>query len=208
LRISDPAFTQIKLSLAIGDTRGAQLLANPKVDRALFKNQNVIQTAQAGQGFPKNISVGVMRWKFSPKVSDVQDAPISFNVWVNEAGPNTWNITVEYELAGGDPLRDVTVSIPYTTTEPSISSFDAIYEVSGDSIDWTIGAIDEDNANGSFEFEAQASDESEFFPMSVHFSKTKPFVDVDVSSVTLLSMSQDINFSKEVKSVADSYKIV
>ena len=199
------------------------MLSHPKVDRALFKDQKVIQNAQAGQGFPKNQSIGVVKWKYSLKSGASPDPPISFTVWVSEAGTNTWNITVEYEWAGGDPLRDVTVSIPYATTEPSIASFDAIYEVSGDSIDWTIGAIDGDNANGTFEFEAQAKDESEFFPMSVSFTKTRPFVDIDVrllhprnmtltvqqvASVTLLSMNQDINFSKEVKSVSDSYKIV
>jgi hypothetical protein len=180
LLISDPAFTQIRLKLAVDDVHGAQMLTHPKVDRALFKSQNVIQSAQAGQGFPKNNPIGVMKWKYSPKAGNFPNPPIGFTVWVNDAGDNTWNITVEYEWTGGDPLRDVTVSIPYATTEPSIASFDAIYEVSGDSIDWTIGAIDGDNANGTFEFEAQAKDESEFFPMSVSFTKTRPFVDIDV----------------------------
>jgi hypothetical protein len=181
LRISDPSLTQIRLNLALGEIHGAQLLAHPKVNRELFKSQSVIQNAQATQGFPKNQSIGVVKWKYWPKSGNFPDPPIGFTVWVSEAGANTWNITVEYEWSGGDPLRDVIVSIPYSTAEPSISSFDAIYEVSGDSIDWTIGAIDESNANGSFEFEAQASDESEFFPMAVSFGKTRPFVDVDVS---------------------------
>jgi coatomer subunit delta len=180
LRITDPSLTQIKLNLLIGDSRGARLTAHPKVDKTLFKNQNVIQTSQSGQGFPANQSIGVMRWKLTPKVSDIDDAPITFNVWVNDAGGNTWNITVEYEWTGGDPLKDVVVTIPYSTSEPAVSSFDAVYEVSGDSIDWTIGTVDEENASGSFEFEAQATDDSDFFPMIAHFSKTKPFVDIDV----------------------------
>jgi len=142
------------------------------------------------------------------KASEVNDAPLNFNVWVNEAGGNTWNITVEYEWNGGDALKDVIVSIPFSTDEPSITSFDAVYEVAGDSVDWTIGAVDENNSSGSFEFEAQAADESEFFPMSVQFSRTKPYVDIDVTSVALVNMNQDIGFSKEVKSGSDSYKIV
>lgn len=122
-----------------------------------------------------------MRWKLTPKPSDIDDPPITFTVWVNDAGGHTWNITVEYEWKGPDALKDVTVTIPYSTSEPAVSSFDAVYEVSGDSIDWTIGTVDDSNANGSFEFEAQAADEGELFPMAVHFSKTKPFVDIDVS---------------------------
>lgn len=185
LRISDPSLTQVKLSLAVGNTRGAQLTVHPKVDKTLFKNSKIIQLADPSKGgFPANNAIGVMKWKLAPKAGDIDDVPITFTVWVNNAGNTTWNITVEYEWTGGDPLRDVTVTIPYQTSEPSVSSFDAIYEVSGDSLDWTIGAVDDDNATGSFEFEATAESDHEFFPMSVHFSKTKPFIDVDVSLPT------------------------
>ena len=96
-----------------------------------------------------------------------------------------YNITVEYELTGGDSLKDVTVTISYQTDEPNVSSFDAVYEVSGDSIEWNIGAVDDANSSGSFEFEAQAGSDSEFFPMNVRFSKATPFVDVDVSRLSL-----------------------
>jgi hypothetical protein len=162
-------------------------MAHPKVDKALFRNQKIIQMSESGKGFPTNQTIGVMRWKTTLKGSDIDDPPLTFTIWVNDAGGNTWNVTVEYEWTGGDPLKDVIVTIPYQTSEPAVSSFDAVYEVSGDSIDWTIGTIDEDNANGQFEFEAQATDDAEFFPMMVHFNKTKPFVDLDVSSSNILS---------------------
>ncbi|EHK96275.1 putative Coatomer subunit delta [Glarea lozoyensis 74030] len=163
--------------------------------------------ANTAKGFPVNISVGVLRWRATPKPDDSSALPITFTVWVNRGSDDTYNITVEYELTGGDPLKDVTVVIPYSTSEPAVSSFDATYEVSGDSLEWTIGLVDEDNASGSFEFEAQAADENEFFPMQVKFSKTKPFIDVDVHDVTLLEMDETVTFSKEIKSVADSYLI-
>ncbi|KNG44438.1 coatomer subunit delta [Stemphylium lycopersici] len=206
LKITDPSFTQVKLDLATGDTRGAQLMTHPKVDKTVFRNDKVIQLADTSKGFPSNMGIGVMKWKLAPRPDDVSDPPITFRVWVEDSG-NTYNITVEYELTGGDSLKDVTVIIPYQTDEPNVSSFDAVYEVSGDSIEWNIGAVDEANSSGSFEFEAQAGSDSEFFPMNVRFSKATPFVDVDVSSVTLLSMGQDISFSKDVKSVAENYSI-
>ena len=62
-----------------------------------------------------------------------------------------------------------------------MSSFDAVYEVSGDSLEWNIGTVDADNSTGSFEFEAQADSDAEFFPMRVRFTKSKPFVEIDVS---------------------------
>ena len=185
LKITDPSFTQVKLDLATGDTRGAQLMTHPKVDKTVFRNDKVIQLADTTKGFPSNMGIGVMKWKLAPRPDDVSDPPITFRVWVEDSG-NMYNITVEYELTGGDSLKDVTVTIPYQTDEPNVSSFDAVYEVSGDSIEWNIGAVDEANSSGSFEFEAQAGSDSEFFPMNVRFSKATPFVDVDVSYYNLL----------------------
>ncbi|KAF2461754.1 hypothetical protein BDY21DRAFT_329538 [Lineolata rhizophorae] len=208
LRISDAALTQLKLALAVNNSRGAQLTCHPKVDKMQFKNARVIQPAESAKRFPSNSSVEAMRWKLAAKAGDIDDAPITFTVWVNDAGGKMFNVTVEYEWTGGDPLKDVSVTIPYVTSEPSVSSFDAVYEVSGDSIEWNIGAVDEENANGSFEFESLGESESEFFPMAVRFTKTKPFVDIDVPTVTLLNENQEINFSKDIRSMAGSYLIV
>lgn len=180
LKISDPSFTQVKLDIATGDIRGAQLMTHPKVDKTAFRNDKTIQLADSSKGFPSNMGIGVMKWKLAPRADDVSDPPITFRVWVEDSG-NMFNITVEYELTGTDPLKDVTVTIPYETDEPNVSSFDAVYEVSGDSIEWNIGAVDEANSSGSFEFEAQAGSDADFFPMRVRFAKSKPFVDVDVS---------------------------
>lgn len=185
LRISDPAFTQVKLDLAVGNSRGAQLITHPKVDKAVFKNSRTIQLADTSKGFPSNMAIGVMKWKLAPKPEDIDDPPITFRVWVEDSG-KTFNITVEYEWTGGDVLKDVSVTIPYSTDEPAVSSFDAVYEVSGDSLEWNIGLMDDGNASGSFEFEASADSEAEFFPMRVRFLKTKPFIDVTVSKIAFL----------------------
>lgn len=181
LRISDPSLTLVKLDLALGNTRGAQLITHPKVDKTAFRNAKTIQLADTSKGFPSNMAIGVMKWKLVLKPEDVDDPPITFRVWVEDSG-KTFNITVEYEWTGTDPLKDVSVTIPYSTSEPAVSSFDAVYEVAGDSLEWNIGLVDDTNASGSFEFEASADSDGEFFPMKVRFSKTKPFIDVDVSS--------------------------
>ena len=180
LRISDPSLTKVKLSLTANASHGAQFRTHPNVDRGLFTSSKAIQMSNVARGFPVNNSVGVLRWRATPKTDDTSALPISFTVWVNKGSEGNFTLTVEYELTGGDELKDVTVMIPYVTSEPSVSSFDATYEVSGDSLEWTIGTVNEENANGSFEFDAQADDENEFFPMQVRFSKTTPFIDVDV----------------------------
>lgn len=181
LRVSDPSLTKIKLALQALPSHGAQFRTHPNVDRNMFNGSKVIQMTRTDRGFPVNNAVGVLRWRASPKADDPASCPITFTVWINRDG-SKFNITVEYELTGGDALRDVSVVIPYQGSEPVVSSFDAAYEVSGDMLEWNIGTVDDENPNGSFEFEADSADENDFFPMSVRFSKSTPYVDVDVST--------------------------
>lgn len=209
LRITDPSFTKLKLALLANPTQGAQFRTHPNVDKAVFTNSSTIQLKDTSKRFPSNSDIGVLRWRVANSGSDNADIlPISFSVWVTKGSDST-NVTVEYNVSGSDPLRDVVVTIPYGTTEPVVSTLDALYEVSGDSFDWNIGTVDESNSNGSFEFESAGdSDESEFFPMNVRFSKVKPFVEVDVKDVSLLEMEgENTGFSKDVRSVAESYVI-
>ncbi|KAI1330362.1 putative coatomer subunit delta [Xylariaceae sp. FL0255] len=207
LRISDPSLTKVKLNLSANPTHGAQFNTHPNVDRALFNNSRTIQMSNVARGFPVNNGVGVLRWRASPKTDNTSALPINFTVWINKGMEGNYTITVEYELTGGDELKDVSVVIPYATSEPSVNSFDAVYEVSGDSLEWTIGTVTEENANGAFEFDAQADGEDEFFPMQIRFSKSSPFVDVDVSSVLLVEENEEVTFSKDIKSVAGNYLV-
>lgn len=181
LRVSDPSMTKIKLDLVANPSQGVQFKTHPNVDKSQFNDVKAIQLKDTTKGFPVNNSVGVLRWSMTAPADASGVLPITFTVWVNKGSDDTFTITVEYEMTGSDSLQDVVVVIPYSTSEPAISSFDAQYEVSGDSLEWTIGTVDGSNATGAFEFEAQAEDEAEFFPMDVRFSKSKPFVDVDVS---------------------------
>ena len=182
LRISDPSLARVKLDLVANPTHNAQFKTHPNVDKGQFSASKAIQLKDLSKSFPVNTPVGVLRWSATAPADATGVAPITFNVWVNKGSGDEYTFTVEYELSGSDSLRDVVVTIPYSTSEPSITSLDAVYEVSGDTVEWNIGNVEESNSSGSFEFEAQAEDEAEFFPMSVHFTKSRPFVDVDVSS--------------------------
>ncbi|KAK3896485.1 putative coatomer subunit delta, partial [Staphylotrichum tortipilum] len=207
LRVTDASLTKLKLHLDATPSHGAQFRTHPNVDKNAFNSSKTIQMANTARGFPVNNAVGVLRWRAAPKADDTSVLPITFTVWVNKGSDGNCTLTVEYELTGGDTLKDVSVVIPFASAEPSISSFDAVYEVSGDSLEWSIGTVSEENPSGAFEFEAQTDDENEFFPMQVRFSKTAPFVDVDVQSIELLEMNEEVTFSKDIKSVAESYTI-
>lgn len=200
LYISDPSLTKVKLNLVANATHNAIFQTHPKVDKGVFSNSKTIQLRDNSKGFPPNSSVGVLRWTASAPAQSNDVLPLNFTVWVNRSSDGFFLVTVEYELTGTASLRDVAVTIPYGTSEPAVTSFDASYEVSGDSLEWSIGAVDESVSTGHFEFEAQAEDEGEFFPMSVRFTQDKPFVDVDVS-FSFISMAHfplywnDANFN-------------
>lgn len=180
LRISDASLTKVKLDLVANQAHGAQFRTHPNVDKNLFTSSKIIQMTNATKGFPVNNSVGVLRWRAAPKADDSTAIPITFTVWVNKGSDDSHTVTIEYELTGGDPLEDVAVIVPFAAGEPSVSSFDTTYDISDNQLEWTIGHIDESTGSGSFEFEAQASDENEFFPMQIRFSKSQPFINVDV----------------------------
>ncbi|KAJ9645658.1 coatomer subunit delta [Knufia peltigerae] len=208
LKIADPALT--KLALRVSADEGplrAQFRTHPNVDKNLFNTSRTIQLKDTTKRFPSNNSIGVLRWRATAPADTPDILPLTFTAWVNKSD-DTYTITVEYELTNTDmTLRDVSVTIPYSSSEPAVSSFDAMYQVTGDSLEWTIGTIDADNASGSFEFEAQADDDGEFFPMTVSFEMTKPFVEVDVLAARLLEMDEDVDFEKIVKANADGFMI-
>ena len=149
LKISDPSLTKVKLDLNATPSHGAQFRTHPKVDKPLFNSSQAIQLKDQATGYPINQSVGVLRWTASAQADAGEVLPISFTVWSNKGSDDSVTITVEYELTGDDSLNDVVVLIPYATAEPVVSSFDAIYEVTGDSVEWKIGPVDQSNSSCS-----------------------------------------------------------
>jgi len=182
LRVSDSTSAQIKIHLALGDIKGAQLNSHPKVDKTVFKNDKIIQLTDTTKSFPINQSIGVMRWKLSAKAGEISDAPITFTAWVNEGSQGSFNVNLEYDVPHAvDTLSNVAMHIPFPSSEPSVTSTDASYDMHENTMIWNIGDVSADNATGSFEFEVSADNEGEFFPMEITFSKSRPYVDVDVS---------------------------
>lgn len=181
LRISDSSVAQVRVDLDCGDLRGAQLNTHPKVDKTVFKNDKIIQLQDTSRGFPISQQIEVLRWRTASKTDDGTEVPIKFTAWVNEGSPGMFTVTVEYELSGSDALSGVELAIPFNGDEPTVTSSDAEYDLEAGSLVWKIGDVHDGASSGSFDFEAQAANDADFFPMDVRFSKTKPYVEVDVS---------------------------
>ena len=124
-KTTDPSLAKVKLDVLANATNGAQFRTHPKIDKALFNGSKIIQLQDTSRGFPTNNSIDVLRWSASPNAEAADILPINFTVWVNK-GSDNYNVTIEYELTGGDNLRDLAVTVPYTAGEPEVSSFDAV----------------------------------------------------------------------------------
>ncbi|RMZ75589.1 hypothetical protein DV737_g5204, partial [Chaetothyriales sp. CBS 132003] len=207
LKITDAALTKLTLSLHADEgPLKAQFRTHPNVDKNLFASSKVIQLKDTSKRFPTNNSIGVLRWRATAPADTPDVLPITFTVWVTKAS-DSYTVTIEYELTStSSPLNHVVVTIPYVT-EPAVTSLDSDYQLGADTLEWSIGTVDESNASGSFEFEATTDDESEFFPMSVKFDLGKPFVGVDVISATLIEEGEEMNFEKTVRSTSDGFLI-
>lgn len=180
LRVTDGSMSQVKIHLDCGDLKGAQLSTAPKVDKAVFKDDKVLRLTDASKGFPVNTTIKVMQWLLPSKTVEQSELPIKLTAWVNEDSSGSYSVTLEYEVTGGDMLENVSVSIPFAGDEPSVGSSDAHFDVEDNMLVWHIGDVAEE-ATGSFDFEVQASSDADLFPMDVKFTKTRPFVDIDVS---------------------------
>lgn len=180
LKVSDPKLTKVKLIIETNTSHNVQFRTHPNVDKNLFNESKIVQMNNVSKGFPINNSVGVLRWRTTPRLDDPSSVPITFTVWSSKISDDSFNMTIEYELTGNNSLSNVSITIPYSTGEPLISSQDVNYDISEDSIEWSVGWVDELHPTGSFEFESQAGDENDFFPMQVKFANTKPYIDFQV----------------------------
>ncbi|ATY67257.1 Coatomer subunit [Cordyceps militaris] len=200
LKVSDASMTKIKLALQTSPSEKAEYKTHPKIDRPIFDDSKILQMKNTASGFLFNKDLGVLKWKVAPKKRELEPCPITFTIWIDNDS-SKYNITVEYELTGGSSVADVSVVIPYRRSKPVVSSSDASYSAAGNVLEWRIGTVDDENSQGSFEFEAEAADEDDFFPMSVRFSKaTSTPHHIDVSSVSLVEDDEEVTFSKEIKS--------
>lgn len=210
LKITDPALTKINLALAAEEGPLKTIFTpHPNLNKNLFTSQKLIQLKDASKNFPTNTSTPVLRWRATAAADTPDVLPINFTVWTSRSTDDAFTVTVEYQLADAFAdsadvvLSDVSLTIPYQSSEPSVSSFDAQYSVTGDSLEWTIGAVDSSNNSGSFEFEAQADDEGEFFPMQIRFDMPKPYVGVDVLAAKLMDEDEEVTFDKVVRTRGD-----
>ncbi|KAF3913269.1 hypothetical protein AA313_de0209827 [Arthrobotrys entomopaga] len=208
LRITDPSLAKIKIETTADASDGTQFRTHPNVDKGLFTSSQTLQLKDPSKPFPSNgQSLPVLRWRLPGKPGEDSLLPLTFSIWVNQGSGDSYTITVEYELQSQEALEDVVVTIPFAGSQPNVSNFDADFTINDSELLWRVGTIDPDNSSGSFEFEASADSDSDFFPMAVSFSKATPFVNVNITEVSLIDSGEGAEYVKRVDSKTEKYTI-
>ncbi|KAK9245522.1 hypothetical protein V1506DRAFT_537963 [Lipomyces tetrasporus] len=210
LRIADPALSKIRLAIDLPGSV-AQFKTHPNVDKALFGSSKMIGLKDASRGFPSNNNpLGVLRWRLTSKGDDPSLVPLSFTCWLSPGIAGTFQVTIEYELQSEDAvLEDVAVTIPVPSEAAEVNS-DSLYDHEGQFIRWRLPVISEaeGTSSGSFDFTAEADEESDFFPMEVYFKKTTPFASIDILDIVGVESGESVPFTKEIKVEAENFSIV
>jgi hypothetical protein len=182
---------------------------HPKVNKALYEKNGLLQLKDARKGFPSARPVGILKWSYSSASEDL--IPIKINCWPEEESRGQMNVSIEYELDQPDlTLHDVSIRIPLGTTESvHIVSVDGSYKhnSSHGELDWQLPIVDNSNASGSLEFTISQKDADAFFPINVSFTSQQLFCGVEVVTVSSADNAGPIQYGLTQVMSAEEYVI-
>lgn len=173
------------VQMRVGDVDAFTFSTHPKVNKAKYDRDGLIQLKDTTKGFPSARPVGILKWTHSSTAEDM--VPFKVNCWPEEEARGLMNVSIEYTMDHPRlELHDVKVSIPLGTREvPSILNIDGNYKhsPSAEQLLWEIPLIDKSNSSGTLEFTIQSRNAGAFFPISINFASNILYCDIDVASV-------------------------
>ena len=151
--------------------------------------------------------MGVLKWRF--QTNDEDAIPLTINCWPNVNSDGTADVNIDYELLDTSlTLTDVTIIIPMPGS-PTIHNVDGDYDYDKRDgiLEWTVGKIDGDNAEGNIELSVSSSSNDEFFPVSVNFSSPGTYAGLIIDGVETVDGAA-VDYTSEVNFLVDSYEYV
>lgn len=207
LLITDPSLTKINLKVITAEDYGPQLKLHPNIDKAVFAKSKTIALKVPGKPFPLNQSIQILRWRLPAKQLNIP-MPLSITCWPSESNEGC-DVTLEYELTDDlKSLSDVVIGVPIPAgTIPNVSDYSGDYAIEDDNLLWKLPSISSENPSGSLSFSSETDDTNTFFPLTVHFSVSRPFCQVDVSTIKLTELDQSVPFKRSMNVTVDSYTV-
>jgi hypothetical protein len=181
---------------------------HPKVNKALYESDNVLQLKDTSKGFPSARPVGILKWTHSSAADDL--VPIKINCWPEEESRGQMNVSIEYSMEQPMSLHNVQVAIPLgTTNHPNIISMDGSYKLRDGVLIWDIDMVDSNNSTGHLEFTIQQRDADAFFPIEVNFTSPQLFCGIEsVGSVHFVESGNAFQFGFNKSLEAEGYAVL
>ncbi|KAH8097459.1 hypothetical protein JL720_350 [Aureococcus anophagefferens] len=165
---------------------GTTFQVHPKVSKKDWEADGAVMMKDASKGFPVGRPVGVVRW-----------------------GDGVMNVNVEYELKRPMELYDVVIRIPGCGNAPEIVSVDGshTHDAKEEVLDWKLDMVDGSNKQGTLEFNINARDADDFFPIAVTFRSKSLYYDAPIASVTAIDGDAPVAYSLNKALTVDSFRI-
>lgn len=206
VRISDPEYAKLRLTLAPNDYSHLQLKQHTNVAKFAPSGPKVIALKDPARPFPVGQELGVLRWRMTS--NDESKVPLTVTVWPQPCGEGQCDVAVEYELEASNlTLRNVVISIPIPPSAlPVVTGDDANWTADRGAFVWTIDEISADAPTNSIEFRCDG-DEDAFFPVNVGFAAAGSLANLDVSAAEIID-GGEASFSLEKILTVNQYQIV
>jgi hypothetical protein len=204
----------IKLrSLPVAVTQAFSFNTHPKINKALYERQNILQLKDsgAGKGFPSGRPVGILKWTSTGRAEDI--APIKINCWPEEEGRGQMSVSIDFsaELKYVKSLHNVQIRIPLgTSASPNIVRIDgqSKHLTSTGELLWTLDFVDSSSfSSAALEFSIAQRDENAFFPIAVSFSSEELFCQMDVLDIVSVASNEPVDYGISSQLSAEEYII-
>lgn len=186
---------------------------HPKINKASYEKQNILQLKDsgAGKGFPSGRPVGILKWTSTGRAEDL--APIKINCWPEEEGRGLMNVSIEFstELTFVKSLHNVQIRIPLgTSASPNVLRVDGQFKhltATGELL-WEMDLVNASSfSSASLEFSIAQRDEDAFFPIAVSFSSEDLFCQMDVLQVTGVASNETVDYGLTRQLSAEEYLV-
>eukprot|EP01027_Heterolobosea_sp_BB2_P010187 GEZU01014974.1.p1 GENE.GEZU01014974.1~~GEZU01014974.1.p1 ORF type:complete len:571 (-),score=183.54 GEZU01014974.1:31-1653(-) len=199
LCIMEPENAHVRVQIRKDNNPAFKFTTNPKLDRQMFADANVLGLKDAGKGFPTGKPLEILRWNYQRRENESL-LPLTVNCW-----PSDDSVSIEYSLENTSmaELSNVVIAIPIPSSDVEIEHIDGTYKIDGGHLLWQIKSISANsNSSGTLEFSAQggSGDESSFFPVRVSYLASKTLSGVEIADVSSTSNGSSLKFTQEILS--------
>jgi len=210
---NDPTSGKAVVPLQMGANPGFQFKTHPNIDKQLFANESSLGLRDPTRPFPVGSAVGVLKWRLAS--SDEALLPLLINAWPTQTGADSWEVSVEYELASATypqlEVHNLSVTIPTPVDAPpsiNASVGAATYSRRDNTVTWNVPLIDGTSASGTVELQLSGIASADaLFPIAVDFSAASTLCSLSIPEVRSLDGGGPMAFTTASTLLVESYLI-